>query len=102
MPWITVNGNHVLIGEDDGGGPSKTEKAVQKAKQGKLTTCRECGRKVVPRGRDVCERKECRDSFGRGLKQWHRMYGIGKKDLPAILGVKKYRGNPHAPKTGAS
>jgi hypothetical protein len=94
MGWVTINGAHVLIGEDDGSGPGKTEQAVQKARQAKLVTCRECGRKVVPKGRDVCDRKECRDSFARGLRQWHRMYGIGKKDLPAVLGVKKYLGNP--------
>ena len=94
MPWVTINGNHVLVGEDDGNGPSKTEQVIQKAKQAKLVTCRECGRKVVPKGRDVCDRKECRDSFATGLKQWRRMYGIRKKDLPAVLGVKKYLGNP--------
>jgi len=84
MPWVTINGAHVLVGEESG----------QKAKQPKLVECRECGRKVVPKGRDVCDRKECRDAFASGLKQWRRMYGVGKKDLPAILGVKKYQGNP--------
>ena len=84
MPWVTINGAHVLVDEESG----------QKAKQAKLVECRECGRKVVPKGRDVCDRKECRDSFASGLKQWRRMYGVGKKDLPAILGVKKYQGNP--------
>ncbi len=98
MGWVTINGAHVLIGEDDGKGPSKTEQAVAKAKKGKLTTCRECGRKVVPRGRDVCDRKECRDAWAAGLKQWRKKYGIGRKDLPAVLGVKKYRGNPHPQK----
>ena len=31
MPWVTINGNHVLIGEDDGSGPGKTEMTLGKA-----------------------------------------------------------------------
>ena len=33
MPWVTINGAHVLIGEDDGGGPGKTEMTLGKAVQ---------------------------------------------------------------------
>ncbi len=102
MPWVTINGNHVLIGEDDGGGPSKAERVeatVEKAKKAtKLVTCRICERKVVPRGRDVCDRPECRMLFAAGIRQWRRLYGMKKQDVADVLEVKKYRGNPRHPK----
>jgi hypothetical protein len=31
MPWVTINGAHVLIGEDDGNGPGKAETTLNKA-----------------------------------------------------------------------
>jgi hypothetical protein len=31
MPWVTINGAHILIGEDDGSGPDKTETTLGKA-----------------------------------------------------------------------
>jgi len=33
MGWVTINGNHVLIGEDDGGGPGRTGSAIIKARR---------------------------------------------------------------------
>lgn len=50
MPWVTINGNHILIGEDDGKGASAIARARREVQQRKTA---ERTRKLVESVRHV-------------------------------------------------